>query len=428
MYKVLSIIFACIVTSLYFFPIVFSFLPGVNTKMALAAFGLVLLWKNLAQSRDSLVNNDFIVLSLWGLFVSLIGFVSVTVNETPDYTYVTYFMSMWVWLGGGYAVTRLIKSVHGNISMRLVIHYLIVVCVAQCIIAFIMDQSVPVKSFVDNFLASEGFMGKVEGRMYGIGASLDVAGMRFAAVLIMIAYLCMNNEKPYSLIRVIFYIFSFFIIVVIGNMIGRTTTVGAVVALIYMMYVSINANEEQRNDYKSIWTVFAVILSIMLPIIVYKYHSDVAIQENIRFAFEGFFSLWEHGTWELTSNEILKTMYVFPDNIKTWIIGDGYFNNPSVDPYYIGPKYAGFYHDTDAGYLRFIYYFGVVGLFAFILYMYKAASICVVRFKQYKLLIWLILLLNYIVWFKVASDLFLIFSLFLCISYEEQGDLIYDKR
>lgn len=35
-------------------------------------------------------------------------------------------------------------------------------------------------------------------------------------------------------------------------------------------------------------------------------------------------------------------MVVFPDNLKTWIIGDGYGANPSYDPYYIGKVFMAF--------------------------------------------------------------------------------------
>lgn len=60
-------------------------------------------------------------------------------------------------------------------------------------------------------------------------------------------------------------------------------------------------------------------------------------------------------------------MYVFPDNLKTWIIGDGYFSNPyNTDPFYIGTRSRGYYMGTDVGYLRFIFYFGLIGLSAFI--------------------------------------------------------------
>ena len=41
-----------------------------------------------------------------------------------------------------------------------------------------------------------------------------------------------------------------------------------------------------------------------------------------------------------------------PDNLHTWIIGDGYIVNPKDDPYYIGEVTKGYYKNTDIGYLR----------------------------------------------------------------------------
>ena len=114
-------------------------------------------------------------------------------------------------------------------------------------------------------------------------------------------------------------------------------------------------------------------------------------------------------------------MYVWPDNLKTWMIGDGYFNNPlDTNPYYIGRGAgAAYYMHTDVGYCRFLFYFGLTGLVLFILYFYKVASVCATRLSRYKSLFFLLLLLNFIVWFKVASDIFLVFALFLCLSNEE---------
>lgn len=38
------------------------------------------------------------------------------------------------------------------------------------------------------------------------------------------------------------------------------------------------------------------------------------------------------------------------------MIGDGYFENPRTDPYYIGYQWKGFYMGTDVGYLRFLFF------------------------------------------------------------------------
>ena len=81
------------------------------------------------------------------------------------------------------------------------------------------------------------------------------------------------------------------------------------------------------------------------------------------------FSLAESGEWDVGSNEKLKGMYVFPETFKTWLIGDGFFGATTSDPYYIGKEWKSFYMDTDVGYLRFIFYFGILGLFTFLFHV-----------------------------------------------------------
>ena len=56
MWKLIKIFLAGIAMSFYFFPFEFSFLPGINTKMAMAGVGLILLCFNLAINRDARVD------------------------------------------------------------------------------------------------------------------------------------------------------------------------------------------------------------------------------------------------------------------------------------------------------------------------------------------------------------------------------------
>ena len=415
----MSIIFTTISTSFYFFPFCFTFLPSVNTKMAMAAFGLVLLGVQLGKARNSVLNKNIFILSIFAAIVSLIGLISVTYNETPDYTYASYIVSMWVWLGGAYVAVSLMRKVHGYASVKLVCNYLIAICVFQCTIALLIDSFPLVKGVVDGFLAGEGYMGKNESRLYGIGCALDVAGSRFAVVLIMIAYFTTLKYDEFVRKYILLYIAAFFYITFVGDIMARSTIMGVGLALLYWMGKSGLFNLNINSEYTYIWKRLGVLLLIAIPFMVYLYDTNPAFKEDIRFAFEGFFSLAEKGEWEVNSNDRLADMYVFPDNIKTWIIGDGYFANPGdTDPYYVGPLGGAFYKSTDVGYLRFIFYFGVLGLFAFVLYFFKCAQVCVSKFKREALMFWLILLANYILWFKVATDIFIVFALFLCVDLE----------
>lgn len=421
MVRITSLILTAIVTSLYFFPFEFKFLEGVNTKMMLAAIGLVLLGVNLARSRDSLVNRGFFWLSIIACIVSVISYAAAVMNDTPDYTYATYIVTMWVWLGGAYTVTRLIKAVHGRLSVELVCDYLIAICVAQCTIAIVIDHYPILGELVSRFLSGEGYMGTVEKRMHGIGCALDVAGMRFSAILVMIAHICSKNRERLSVTQISLYILSFIFISIVGNMIGRTTTIGVIVAIAYAASVYF-FSKDRPAGYGMFIKCAVLSLAIVIPFVVHLYNSNPSFRSNMRFAFEGFFSIVEKGKWESNTTDILYDMVVFPDNAKTWIIGDGYFENPrNSDPYFTGKVTGGFYMQTDIGYLRFIFYFGLFGLLAFSFYMMAVADVCVKMFRTYKPLIITILLLNFIIWLKVSSDLFLVFALFLCISEDDES-------
>lgn len=419
--RLVGMVVLTILTSFYFFPFEFTFLPGANTKMVMAGIGLIILIVQLARQGQSLINKDIFNLAIMAGIVSLIGFFAVIWNDTHDYTYATYIVSMLVWLSGAYVVIQAIKKNHGHISVELLCNYLIVVCVAQCLIAFAMTQSPSLKAFVDSFLGSTGFMGKLKDRMYGIGASLDVAGSRFSVILMMIVCLLSKNSAREKRKYVGLYIIAFVLITVIGSMISRTTSLGAICAIIYLLYVSRIYTLRLDSNMSYIYVWFVGILVVMILLISYGYSTNLAFRENLRFGFEGFFSLVEEGKWDVHSNEMLRNMYIFPDNLKTWIIGDGYFDNPcDTDPYYTGTRWVGYYQNTDVGYLRFIYYFGVAGLIAFSLFMIKTGKVCMNRFASYRSLFFVILLLNFIVWFKVSTDIFLVFALFLCIDKDDE--------
>lgn len=430
MIRYISILFTVIITSMYFFPFEFRFLPGMNTKMIMASIGLLLIIVRMARLKISYFDKEFFVLSIWAIVVSLVGFTSVVYNDTLDYTYATYVISMFVWCGGAYTLISLIREIHGIASIFLLCNYLIVVCVMQCILAMMINKIPAFEEFVNNIVGGLGFVDMDDladyDRLYGIGASLDVAGSRFSAVLVMIAYVLTEIYKTKYKNYIVWYLVTFVIISIIGNMMARTTTVGIGLFFMFILYKSRIYLMRLSESVRKLFLWLGIILMITIPVTVYLYNTDYQTRSNLRFAFEGFFSLAEKGEWDVHSNKILKNMYVLPDNPKTWIIGDGYFDNPaSYDPYYIGVIYGGFYHGTDVGYLRFIYYFGIIGLFCFCMFMLKAGQIVTKRFEKEKLMLWVVLAVNFIVWFKVSTDIFLVFALFLCINKEENDE--YNK-
>ena len=79
-------------------------------------------------------------------------------------------------------------------------------------------------------------------------------------------------------------------------------------------------------------------------------------------------------------------MYIFPENISTWIIGDGFWNSHDG---------IGYYMHTDVGYLRMIYYFGIFGMIGFFLINYYSIlfkNIEELRLTKYIFLLYLAIL------------------------------------
>lgn len=403
-----------ILASFYFFPFEFSFFPGVNTKMMMAVLGIVVLAFYLIGSRKFELNINLLILFVLASLVSLIGFFSIVYNNTGDTSYVGYIISMAVWLCSAFFLCMCIKEVHGKITIPIITVYFASVCVAQCCLAIIIDLSPTFKTFVDTYvLQGQEFLNRVH-RLYGIGASLDTAGGRFACCLVLLGYTLSKYKSSLGRVTSFFLVILFFVTFIMGNFIARTTSIGAAVVIPYMVVSGWSTRDSQKNKYLIKDFFFVFVVAVVVSSALFRINDEA--KNLIRFGFEGFVNLVEKGKWEIDSNETLKSMIVFPDNTKTWIIGDGYFENPYSDDNYIGdaPARGNFYMGTDIGYLRFIFYFGIVGLLAFAIYLIHAAQTAAYYWKLDSWLAYLILILGFFIWLKVSTDVFFVFSLLIC--------------
>ena len=420
MFKYIGILLTGIVTSFYYFPFFFKAFPAQNTKNMLALIGFVLFAVQVCLRRMSIFSKDYIQMFALALVFSLVVFFSITSNATYDMAYARFIVSVSLWMSAAFLVCSVIRFTHGYIDVELLCKYLIAVCVLQCVIALVIDTNSAVKIFVNTYVEQgQSFLDSNHvKRLYGIGASLDVAGSRFSAVLVLIATILFRKSNDNRIISLL--VLAFLIISIVGNMIARTTTVGMILGFLFIMYyLHSNGYKYRRMIY---W--ICALSMLVIPILGYLYNRDANFERLVKFGFEGFISIIEKGEWHTTSNEALINMIVFPDNIKTWIIGDGYFDNPfETDPYFTGDHYAGFYKGTDIGYLRFIFYCGLTGLIVLIAYFFKITQICIRRFINYKTMFLLLLAINLIVWLKVSTDIFLVFALFLCIPKEDNENI-----
>lgn len=411
MKNVFVAILLTIICSLYYFPITLNALPMLNSKMFLAALGIVLFaWEHIIKNRTLSIRKEMLPVLLLGLLISLWSYYSVVYNNTSDFVFVTYFVSMSVWLGGAYVVIYLLRVVYGTVTYKLVFKYLVYVCTAQCVLALIIDHVPSFAMAVDSVIqqVSLEYFDK-NPRIYGIGAAFDTAGIRFSCVLVAVAYLINNTRNEVE--RGI-YIAAMVVISVVGNMISRTTVLGIVLALLYLMLANGSWLKAYITPKKILWVLGLFILSVVLyDLGSYMYAVNPGFREAFDYGFEGFINLFNTGEFATNSSDMLfrglTSEGILPDNTKTWLIGDGWFN----DPY----SPVNFYAGTDSGYIVFIYYSGIIGLLMFVVYFTTSTYLLCKRDMNMILFFFCVLLLQFLVWIKIPTDLFCFYALLLLV-------------
>lgn len=262
-YKNLGIIMLPIIVSFFYFPIALSVFPMANTKMLLALLGCVVAGCQMAKKRFAAFDRHLLMISVWALSVSFVAFFSMTYNETSDSAYLTYLVSMYVWLMGANAVVSFIRWVHGKYTLTLISNYVIFVCVLQCVLALVIDQYKSVNIFVHKIMVQGYWVDSVH-RLYGIGALLDTAGIRFSIAIVLLAYLLKNAYKNGLEKYIPWYLAGFLVLTIVGNMIARTTSVGVVIALLYLLYSSKNT-----PTLKKMWLWLVALVLVAVPITIY---------------------------------------------------------------------------------------------------------------------------------------------------------------
>ncbi|MDR1682961.1 MAG: hypothetical protein LBS25_06205 [Candidatus Symbiothrix sp.] len=346
---------------------------------------------------------------------SFICFYSTDYNRTDDYTYATYVVSFFVWLSAAYGIGKIIRFEHGKFDFTVLIYYLAGVCFVQCALALMIDEIPLVKNVVTTYIWNNANFYTEIDRLYGIGAALDPAGVRFAVVLILVAALLCHSDYVRSKKKIITQLMiAFFTISLIGNMISRTTITGVVMALVYFVMYSGIISLRLKGRYFKFYFIFSTVLVTAIIVSTILYNVNSAFHDHLRFGFEGFFNWTETGEWSTNSTDKLdREMWIWPTDTKTWVIGSGLFGL--------------FIYNTDVGYCRFILYCGIIGFSSFAwLFIYSAVSFWR-RSKEIRWVFLFLLALAFVIWIKVATDIFFIFALFYCLDHLDIVRLNYNR-
>ena len=338
------------------------------------------------------------------------NYISLIINESDDYSYANYPISALIWIMGAYGAITFIRWTHKTVTIELVVRYLAGGAAFHSILSQLIDRNESVKNFITSIFFVSSDMEEMN-RLYSFGVGLDPAGVRFAVILIMIAgVLTLSKVVKKSIGLMIFYFLCFAIISVLGNIISRTTTVGMGLGLfifaistgLYKFVIKVSRIKIMR--------VFGIMLAIGIPTVIYYYNVNDSFRDQIEYGFEGFFSLFESGEFQTSSTDELSTMWVWPQDTQTWVIGSGLFLSKSSD----------FTYFSDIGYCRFIFYSGLIGFTVFGLYFVYNAIYFATRYPRYRYIFLLMIVVTFVVWSKVATDIFQLYALFYAFTDEDE--------
>ena len=409
--QVFMVLLTGLMMSFYFHPVLLLAYPVYNTKILLAIWGAVVLVYRSIQTKDySLSKGMLYALMIAGLF-SLVCFISVViVNETEDYSYTSYPMSVLVWIIGAYGAVSFIRCTHGKVTIELVVRYLAGGAAFHSILSQLIDKNDSIKNFITSIFYVAPDMEEM-GRLYSFGVGLDPSGVRFAVILIMIAgVLTLSKVVKKSIGLMIFYFLCFAIISVLGNIISRTTTVGMGLGLlIFAASTGLYKFVIKVGKIRTI-QILGIVLALGIPLTIYFYNTNDSFRDQVEYGFEGFFSLVESGEFQTGSTDELSTMWIWPEDTQTWIIGSGVFLSKAGDFTYL----------SDIGYCRFVFYSGLIGLTVFGLYFIYNAVHFSIRYPRYKYIFLLMIVVTFVIWSKVATDIFQLYALFYAFTDEEE--------
>lgn len=385
-----------------FFYIYPQFLVGIplSTRVFLGLLGFVVF----------LINRRFLS-SFFTVFkgavpIVLVSIITALLNRTFDFCFVFYVVSMLLIYFAAYLFTlffpKLIKS--DNCLIQFLYLFVWVVAV-QSLLAMLMYISPGLNELLNSIFPMQNSEQReqLEGmRLMGLGIAFFGAGVVNGLALIAIVYLYLAGYLKNTPFWIGIFMFIFFI----GMMMARTTVVGFCISMIFLFSWEPLHISTLKSKIK--WMFFMAVILVLAIVIIFT----VVDEQLLLFVFEFFYKHDAAGSFESASTNQLQEMYIYPSQLKTWLIGDGIYN--TVDGHY--------YMSTDVGFLRLLFYGGMPMVAA---YYYFAWSIIHQTKKlgittlQWNFLLFAFLYLV-VLGFKGLADINFLFLLFFVCRYQQK--------
>ena len=368
-YQNILIIFCFFV---YFFPFkAYGFDPRL----------LVFLFFFIYMIKDGLLLNRkvkcrYIKTLFYPVLMSLFTVLSSVVNTITENTFIIFPFQVIYLLLLSYCIYYITKRFCKVISFYVITRYFLMTLVVQSVIAIVMFVNQPICLFLFDLqgidLTSRVIKMYFGVRLIGLGCFYFGAGAIYGLGLIAIMPFMLKAKNKQQLIKLILlYVYIF----IVGIFFARTAMIGCVFSIVYLIFCILIP--KMCNKVFIVFRQFIIYLTVFGIALVFIYTSSPKLQEDygdiIDFGFEAFINLVENGELSTASSDGLTEYHlsIWPQNQKTYYIGDMRWT-----------KGDSYYGDSDVGYVRLLFYFGVPGVILFLLYQYSIVRISGLIFKE----------------------------------------------
>lgn len=317
---------------------------------ALASFALHFFSGNVSPIR---LPAGVIVLLLLLLCWTLL---SLSLNRTADLFGVTFVVSRLLYIVSAFFVVGLVYSANIARSWDELIMTMIALYLVQSLIALLIfalpdvGASILAIQFLDD-LSVDVLDSTIGLRFIGLGAANFGGGVSFGVLMILFCSYVAKHQL-YRGPRSYRYALMFLVFFLVGFFIARTAAIGGLLGLAIIFW------HGRLSGVTYTGKVLSIIFGIFFLVGVIASADFLERMGTVfEWAFEMFLNYQAGGEFASSSTDQLKSMYILPDHLSTYLIGDGLF---------MAPDGAGYYKEIDVGYLRLIYYVGVPGMLCFI--------------------------------------------------------------
>lgn len=295
-----------------------------------------------------------------GLFLFSI-FAQLQVKGGKDFTFIIKPINVFLFFFSSYFICRLVRYTYGYVTIEIILYYIVISGVIQSLVSGLFFLRPDTYDVYVSYLnerqggADARQLANIGRRFIGIGNRyVDGAtrlGFAFLSLLIL-PYLGSNKFTNHKTL----YWFCFIIIALGGIFTARTFFVIMGIGFLLLFLIEVKSILQFiKFNFRIILRGIIIVFSIYLLITLFV--NPQIIKVTLNWAFEIFINFFNGQGLQSSSTEHLKTMYRFPENFKTWLMGDALFRNPD----------GSYYMKTDVGYLRMLFYFGSLGTLYFII-------------------------------------------------------------